>query len=158
METMMAELRDPRPGAELVAQHLAQTMLVLVLRRYLAQGANYGVGWLAALADPQMAAAIHAIHDNPAHRWTVQLLAQCAYMSRSSFAQRFNETVGLPVMEYLVRWRMMLAADRLLTTSDSIATIGHWVGYESGSAFSAAFRRVIGCAPRQYAKSVQLRS
>ena len=36
-----------------------------------------------------------------------------AGMSRSSFAAKFKETVGETPMEYLTRWRMLLAADRL---------------------------------------------
>jgi acyl-coenzyme A thioesterase PaaI-like protein len=30
-----------------------------------------GVGWLFALADKQMSAAIHSMHDDPAHGWTI---------------------------------------------------------------------------------------
>ncbi len=56
-------------------------------------------------------------------------------------------------MEYLIRWRLMLAGDKLIKTSDSIAVIADSLGYESDSAFSAAFRRIMGSAPRQFAKS-----
>ena len=43
-----------------------------------------GVGWLFALADKQMSAAISAMHEDPAHRWTLQELAHRAGMSRST--------------------------------------------------------------------------
>lgn len=58
-------------------------------------------------------------------------------------------------MEYLVRWRMMLAGDKLLNSSESIFAIAYSVGYESDSAFSAAFRRVMGCSPRQYTRRLE---
>lgn len=148
MEMMMRELREPRPGASLVAQQLGQVMLVLALRLHLAQ--STGLGWLYALADKQMGAVISAMHGDPARRWTLQSLAQCACMSRSAFAQRFRETVGESPMEYLIRWRMMLAGERLIRSSDSVATIAGSLGYQSESAFSAAFRRVMGCTPGQY--------
>jgi AraC-like DNA-binding protein len=69
-------------------------MLVQALRLHLAEGHKGGAGWLFALADKQTGAAIHAMHDDPAHRGTLQELAGRAGMSRSSFALKFKETVG----------------------------------------------------------------
>ncbi|MEI7297970.1 helix-turn-helix domain-containing protein [Paraburkholderia tropica] len=43
----------------------------------------------------------------------LQTLAERATMSRTSFALRFKELVGLSPMDYLTRWRMTLAAARL---------------------------------------------
>jgi AraC-like DNA-binding protein len=54
-------------------------------------------------------------------------------------------------MEYLIRWRMLLAADRLKNSADGLCAIAQSLGYESESAFGKAFRRVMGCSPRQYA-------
>ena len=73
-------------------------------------------------------------------------------MSRSVFALRFKETVGATPMEYLTRWRMLLAGDRLKNSDDSISVIALFLGYESESAFGKAFRRVMGCSPRQYGR------
>jgi AraC-like DNA-binding protein len=53
-------------------------------------------------------------------------------------------------MEYLTQWRMLLAGDKLLHTSDPISVIALAIGYESESAFSTAFKRVMGRSPRQY--------
>ena len=152
LERMRQELREGQPGGFLMAQHLAHLMLLQALRLHLAERSGGSVGWLFALADKHMGAAIAAIHEAPAHRWTLQALAERAGMSRSSFALRFKETVGKSPMEYLTRWRMMLAGDRLMHSSDPISTIAHSLGYESESAFSTAFRRVMGCSPRQYSR------
>ena len=150
LERMRQELREPQPGSFLVAQQLAYMMLVQALRLHLAEGLKGGVGWLFALADKQMSAAIQCMHDDPAHRWTLQELAERIGMSRSSFALKFRETVGEPPMEYLTRWRMLLAGDRLSNSSDSVSEIARSLGYESESSFSTAFKRVMGCPPRQY--------
>lgn len=150
LDRMSQELRERRPGGVLLAQQLAYTMLVQALRLHLAEGPEGGVGWLFALADPQMSIAISAMHDDPARRWTVQELAERAAMSRSSFAQRFKETVGSSPMEYLTRWRMLLAGDRLTTSREPVSAIAQSLGYESESAFSTAFKRVMGVAPRRY--------
>jgi len=151
VERMAQELREPQPGGSLIAQHLAQMLLVQALRAHLAEGAG-GVGWLFALADRQMSAAITAMHEDPAQRWTLQALAARAGMSRSTFALRFKETVGEPPMEYLTRWRMLLAGDRLANSGEPVSVIALTLGYESESAFSTAFKRVMGCSPRQYGR------
>ena len=150
LERMREELRDPQPGGSLIAQQLAYMMLIQALRLHLADEARRGVGWLFALADKQMGTAITCMHDNPGHPWTLQKLAERAGMSRSIFALRFKETVGATPMEYLTRWRMLLAGDRLKNSDDSISGIALSLGYESESAFGKAFKRVMGCSPRQY--------
>ena len=150
LERLREELRDPQPGGFLVAQQLAYMMLVQALRLHLAEGLRGRVGWLFALSDKQMSAAITSMHDEPAHDWTVEELGQRAGMSRSTFALRFKETVGVSPMEYLTRWRMLLAGDRLPNTRDSISEIAQSLGYESASAFTKAFKKIMGCSPRQY--------
>ena len=152
LERMKEELRDPQPGGSLIAQQLAYMMIIQALRLHLADGAGGGVGWLFALADKQMGAAITCMHDDPGHPWTLQKLAERVGMSRSIFALRFKQTVGATPMEYLTRWRMMLAAGRLKSTDDSLSAIALSLGYESESAFGKAFRRVMDCSPRHYSR------
>ena len=99
-----------------------------------------------------MSAAIGSMHDDPAHGWTFQELAERAGMSRSTFALKFKQTVGASPLEYLTRWRMLLAGDKLVNSSDPVSVIALSLGYESESAFSTAFKRVMGCSPRQYSR------
>ncbi len=152
LERLMQELREPRPGGSLIAEHLAHMLLVLALRLHVEGGSSSGVGSLFALADKQMRAAIDAMHADPAHRWTLQTLAERAGMSRSAFALKFKETVGSSPMDYRTRWRMLLAGDRLTNSSDPISVIAPSLGYDSESAFSTAFKRVMDCSPRRYAR------
>jgi AraC-like DNA-binding protein len=152
LERLRQELRQGQPGGFLMAQHLAHMLLVQALRLHLAEGSSGGVGWLFALADKKMSAAINAMHEAPAHRWTLQELATRAGMSRSTFALRFKEKVGASPMDYLTRWRMLLAGDRLANSGDPISVIALSLGYESESAFGTAFKRVMGRSPRQYSR------
>ncbi len=148
LERMMQELRAPQPGGHLVIKHLAQMMMVHALRLHMADDATGRVGWLFALADKQIGAALGAMHAEPARRWTLETLATHSGMSRTSFAVKFKRMVGDPAMEYLTRWRMLCAADRLANGRDPVAEIALSLGYESESAFSTAFRRVMGQSPR----------
>jgi AraC-like DNA-binding protein len=155
IEQMTQEIHDPQPGGSLIAEHVAYMMLIQALRLHLAEGLKGGVGWLFALADKQMSAAITAIHDDPAHHWTLQELAKRAGMSRSIFALKFKQRVGTSPIEYLTRWRMLRAAERLTNSRDSISEIALSLGYESESAFSTAFKRVMGSSPRQHGRGRQ---
>ena len=154
IERMRQELIEQRPGGALIGQHLAHMMLVQALRAHLSEGPAGGVGWLFALADRQMGAALGALHEDPARRWTLQELAERVGLSRSIFAQRFKATVGTSAMDYLIRWRMLLASDRLAHSGDPVSAIALSLGYESESAFSTAFKRVMGRPPRRYGREL----
>jgi len=153
IELMMEELREGRPGSALVAQQLAHMMLVQALRLYLSERSRDDVGWFAALADPQLSAALGAMHEDPAYPWTVEKLAGRAGMSRSVFAERFRARTGETPIAYLTRWRMMLAGERLVQGRDTLARIAGSLGYESEHAFNTAFKRVMGISPRRYARA-----
>ncbi|ATB46191.1 helix-turn-helix domain-containing protein [Corallococcus macrosporus] len=80
----------------------------------------------------------------------VRELASAAGMSRSAFAARFKQLVGRPPLDYAIGWRMDLARDALRTTERTVGELAFAFGYESESAFSTAFRRVVGMSPRAY--------
>lgn len=153
LDLMMQELRDLKPGASLIAQHLAHIMLAQTLRLYLTQQSGHTFGLFAGLADPQVGSAIAALHADPARSWTLERLAAHICVSRTVLARRFREKTGETPIAYLTRWRMMLAAERLATSSDTLARIARAVGYNSENAFNTAFTRVMGVSPRRYAKA-----
>ncbi len=150
LERFERELQEQSPGSSLIAEHLAHIMLIQVLRLHLATNQHGGVGWLSALADPQLCAALAAMHGDVSRRWTLEELGKTAHMSRSGFASRFKQVAGLSPMEYLARWRMHVAAERLKTTSHIILRIANSVGYESDAAFSTAFKKAMGQSPQHY--------
>lgn len=150
LEQMARELRERRPGGALVSQQLSHMILVQALRLHIAERATTGVGWLYALGDKQISTAMNSIHNDPGHRWTLQALAEQAGMSRSGFALRFKALVGETPMDYVTRWRMLVAVDRLGGTKEPISVIAKSLGYVSESSFSTAFKRTMGRSPRQY--------
>lgn len=150
LERMMKVIREPRPGGVLLGEHLAQMMLIEVLGLSMGEATTAGAGWLRALADKRIGAAITAMHQNPGYRWTLQTLAERIGMSRSAFALRFKEKVGCSATEYLTRWRMRRAVHELMNSRESISSIALSLGYASESAFGFAFKREMGCSPRQY--------
>lgn len=140
------EANAPDAGARLVTDGLARIALVQALR----EPGSVQHGWLAALADPKIGAALRLLHGAPEQRWSVDALAQGAAMSRSALALRFRQLVGMAPLQYLQAWRMRLARQALRAEDTPVATIAWRLGYASESAFSAAFKRSSGCAPGTY--------
>ncbi|OJY67564.1 MAG: hypothetical protein BGP16_03320 [Sphingobium sp. 66-54] len=158
VKRLTSELRDPGLGTHALAEQLMMMMLVQALRSSVAKGTCSRSGWLAVLADPRLRAALGAMHEEPHCRWTVQSLAAHAGMSRTSFALRFRAAMGIAPLDYLSRWRMLLAQDKLATSLKPAADIASEVGYDCERSFSRAFKRANGCSPRQYRLSAQSRN
>lgn len=150
IDQLVRELREPQPGGVLMSIHLAHLMLVQVLRLFLKTSGELPQGWFLALTDRQISPAMGAMHADPGRSWTLEALARIAGISRTVFAQRFKALVGSTAMDYLARWRMLLAADRLRSGNENVSAIAFSLGYESESSFSTAFKRVMACSPSQY--------
>ena len=142
-----------RPGSQDILGRLSELLFVEAVRDHIEQLPAKATGWLAALRDPSLARAMSGLHTLPAHPWTAEELAKEACLSRSAFAERFTNTVGLPPMSYLTRWRMLLAGQRLRESSDTIAQVAASIGYESESTFSRAFTREMGVPPGAWRKN-----
>jgi len=143
---LAGELRAPRPGGDAVATRLADVLVVETVRAWLADEQSESSGWLAALRDPQLGAALAAVHREPGHPWTLELLARRAAMSRSAFAARFADVVGTPPMAYVTASRMRAARGRL-QSGETVASVAAALGYGSEAAFSRAFSRTTGETP-----------
>jgi AraC-like DNA-binding protein len=149
---MVAEAGAGHAGSALVVDRLVDLTFVYALRAWLdLQGGAGTPTWFGALHDPVVGPALRAVHDDPAHAWTVAELAQRAGLSRAPFAQRFRDAVGEAPLRYVTRWRMSVAAG-LLAHGDRIASVAHRVGYHNEFAFAKAFKRVRGIAPGQHGR------
>ncbi|MFB2553741.1 AraC family transcriptional regulator [Ensifer soli] len=150
LEQLDMEWNNAAPGARIACNDLLRLVFIHVLRAYMARQTSQHPGWLAGLADARLAPALRAIHADPSRRWTVEALASFAGQSRSGFAERFRTTVGSSPIDYLVGWRMRLAAARLRRGNEPLPRIAQSLGYASDSAFAAGFRRILGESPGRY--------
>ena len=71
-------------------------------------------------------------------------------MSRSIFALRFKQLTGSAPLDYLLRLRMRMACQALQTGERNVAEVAYEAGYHSESAFSNAFKRVMGVPPKTF--------
>jgi AraC-like DNA-binding protein len=136
-----------RPGAESMLAKLSELMFVEAMRRYAESLPPQGKGWLAGVRDAQIGRALALLHAEPRKAWTVDDLAREVALSRSALAERFSALVGEPPMQYLMRWRLALAAQALRSGGDAVARVAESSGYESEAAFNRAFKREFGMPP-----------
>ena len=152
MRALASEMAEQVPGSEVVATRPAEVLFIQLLRAHIASGPERNKGWLRAIFDPQIGTALSAIHDSVKTPWTVESLAEAAGMSRSAFAARFKELLGQTPLEYVTEWRMQKAMQLLQQRDTKLIDVARSVGYESGAAFSKAFKRVVGINPGEYLK------
>ncbi|MFB7270446.1 AraC family transcriptional regulator [Streptomyces sp. NPDC056244] len=145
------ELNERNPGSDAIVSSLLDTMLLYILRTwYKEQARSATTGWAAALSDPAVSTALHHLHRDPTHPWTVEELGTRAGLSRAAFARRFTTLVGTPPLTYLTWWRMTSAGALLRLDNTPLHAIARLTGYTSESAFNRAFKREYGTAPGEY--------
>ncbi len=149
VDLLVAEMAGDGPGQQALLDRLLDVALVQALRLWF-RDADTVPGWFRALDEPGLGAALRALHADPTRDWTVGTLAGVAALSRSTFAQRFTEVVGVPPLAYLTGWRIALAKEQLRDTRDGLAAIATAVGYGSEFSFASAFKRQVGVAPGRW--------
>ena len=149
--TNLAQLAVARSkGLEPAAQALTDRLAEILLIELLSDLDQHQSGFVAAFADPTVAAALYAIHGDPGRDWTVATLANYVAASRSTLASRFTQLVGESPIRYLTRWRMHQATQLLRDTTLTTARIAELVGYSTPFSFTKAFARELGIPPTTY--------
>ncbi|MEO7916108.1 MAG: AraC family transcriptional regulator [Dokdonella sp.] len=138
--------RRERLGRQVMLNTLAASLFILAVCEFASQS-THPRGLFAALADPRLAAVIHAIHERPGDDWSIAALASIAGMSRTTFAERFSALLEIPPMQYLTQWRVSQARLMLQNRRLSVAAIAEKLGYKSEPAFRKLFKRIAGVGP-----------
>lgn len=155
LDFIAVEARSLKPGGEAVMTRLADVVIIQVIRNWIESVSPSQKGWLAALQDPQIGAALLAVHREPQQDWSVASLALQAGMSRSAFTARFTDLVGETAMRYVTRWRMNVAKTRLSQEDISLAALAEALGYRSEAAFCRTFKRYMGITPSAARKRIE---
>jgi transcriptional regulator GlxA family with amidase domain len=152
-QLLTTEMTGQQPAYGLVSTRLAEVLFIQALRAQISNSVpTSNPGWLRAIFDPKIGAAMRQFHDAVEQPWTVKSLASAAGMSRSAFALRFKQLLGQSPLEYVTQWRMQKAIQLLGDANRKLADIAQQIGYDSDAAFNKAFKRVIGNTPRGYVR------
>ncbi|MEU0541284.1 helix-turn-helix transcriptional regulator [Nocardia sp. NPDC005978] len=99
--------------------------------------------------DPRARAVADALIADPADPRTLTELAATVAVAPRTLARAFRTDTGVTFGHW--RTRIRLAASLPLLAADlPLARIATRVGYATPSAYAAAFRREVGCTPREY--------
>ena len=148
LDQLIREGANRLPGAGAASSLLAHLMFVHILRAHLQRQDSAAPGWLRLASDRRLAPALAMMHEQPGRNWRLAELAKAAGMSRATFALHFKAAAGVGPLGYLTEWRMSLAERALRQNGTSVARLAETLGYASESAFSHAFKRVTGRAPK----------
>lgn len=99
--------------------------------------------------------AMDLIHSDPGADISLEAAASVCSLSPAYFSKRFKDLVGTNFNVYLRSSRLHLGAKRLLTTSDSVASIAYSLGFASAAHFSSVFSERYGYSPRAYRKNMR---
>lgn len=134
--------RTPRPNRKLLMLNTLEHALLLLdelnpLRGYRRR-------------DERIERALAKIAEQYGERVSLSELAQGAYLSPSRFSHLFRQQMQVSPMRYLEQYRLDRAAEKLLSSDDSIEQIATEVGFQNPFHFSTRFRQRFGESPSRY--------
>lgn len=110
----------------------------------------------AAGADPAIAALLAALEADPAHRWSEGDVAARGF-DPSTVRRTFKRHYGMTFLE-MARQRRLRESFEVIAAGGLVIAAQHEAGFESPSAFRAAFARLLGSAPGTFAADASLRA
>lgn len=152
IKTLANESRSLQPGGSIVINRLTEVLVIQLLRWHI-NHQKLDKGYFKALSYPDLSRSLQLIHNHFGRMWTVGELASAVGKSRTVFAKKFKQVVGMTPMAYLTQWRIKKAHQLLLERTHPVIDIAIQVGYNSEASFGKAFKKAIGQSPGQVRKN-----
>ncbi|GII59014.1 putative HTH-type transcriptional regulator [Planotetraspora thailandica] len=153
---MRYEADNEGHGTAVILSSLCDVLLAMALRHSPQRHPTDRAPWTA-IDDMRIQTAIDALVHDPGHEWTIAELAEIAAMSRATFIRHFTRGTGMSVGVFLTKVRMMIAADLLTNTDQSIGSIAATVGFSSESSFGRVFRLTTATTPARFRRETARR-
>lgn len=100
-------------------------------------------------SDARIRRMTEAITADPADQRPLKSWARLLGMSERSLIRSFQAETGMTFRQWRRQARLLVALERL-AAGEAVTAVAFAVGYDSASAFIAAFRAVFGETPRRY--------
>jgi AraC family transcriptional regulator len=149
------EVRDPGEQTALFADHLADTILLQVLRTGCGTGAQTRQQWRGGLSPRAIRIVREKIAENLTVGMTIEDLSREVGLSRAHFARAFKISMGVPPHQYVTACRVARAKELLVETDAPLADIALEVGFSSQAHFTNRFRGLSELTPGQYRRSAK---
>ena len=148
------EVREPGEQAPLFADHLADTILLQVLRTRRGTETKARQEWRGGLSPRAIRVVREKISESLAAGMTISDLAREVGLSRAHFARAFKISMGVAPHHYVTTCRVTRAKELLSKTDQPLANIALEVGFSSQAHFTNRFREHVELTPRQYRSSM----
>jgi AraC-like DNA-binding protein len=149
IELVISEATYQRFGSDSVVERLCDSLFVLVIRHCIEENLVQE-GVFAAMQDKRLATVLGLIHQQPWQPWTIAELCSRAGLSKTVLSEKFAALIGSSPIEYLIAWRLQIAAQWLKEPNMTIERIAERCGYDSAAAFSKAFKRCFKISPSTF--------
>lgn len=93
------------------------------------------------------------VHEHYMEHVTLDDIAASANISGRECTRCFRRCIDNSPVSYLNAYRVRMATQMLIETSDSILTISEKCGFSTNSYFGKVFHEVLGCTPMEYRKA-----
>jgi AraC-like DNA-binding protein len=144
LQGMQDELKNKRPGADIVLLAKALEIFVFISREY-SRSKNPMVSSLFRLGE-----IISRLENDYTEDWTIRKISKIASMAPSTLLPVFKKVTGYSPIDYLLQVRLSKAAELLQRTSDSISSISLSCGFTDSNYFSRQFKKRYNMSPRDY--------
>ena len=152
---LASELRDEKPGGEIIVEALIEQIVVQLLRHYASMRRTHDLELSrAGLVDRRIRRSVELMHAQLAADLTLKEIAAASYLSTFHFARVFKKLTGTTPHAYLAAIRTARAQSLLTNAELSISEISSLVGYSSPSHFTKAFRQSTGLTPRAFRQAL----
>lgn len=94
------------------------------------------------------------LHTNYQTKITIDMLTKKFLINRTTLSQKFHDSMGMSIKDYLIKLRIKVSAIMLRDTFLPITEIIYRVGFSEANHFGRMFKKYMGCTPSQYRKNL----
>ena len=153
-ELLLNALRSRDAGSEVMYESLARVFLVKLVRKYGAERETEAA-FSARFTAAHYKRVLDFIADNYGKAVAIEDIAREAGLSPSHFTRLFRETIGDTPYQFLMRYRVERAKEKLADPSLAMIDIALGCGFSDQPHFSRIFKQFAGLTPSAYRKAVR---
>ncbi len=145
-------------GYELVTKSYLCQLWGILLQNVVPKNAEKLKTGKLSMDEVRVKEAILYVEEHYAEHITLDQLADSIHTSKSECCRCFKRTLQLTPIEYLMRYRILKAANMIQSDdplSHSISNLAFSVGFNNASYFNKIFKQYLKCTPREYRKNIK---
>ena len=82
-------------------------------------------------------------------------MADSMHIDKNSLMREFKKETGFTIGEYITNYRIDMAKTLIESDKFYVNEISYYVGYTDTKYFSKVFRKIVGCTPTEYQRSIK---